>query len=137
MTMIGFGQVIKITCYKEQSFNHSIDFNTNYAAENNLINYTQASYVDFDLIFDLDNKEVTLVNRMLSTFEQKYKIIQINRSANLIDLITDDNGTNTLIVLGTHKTDGKKVLIMESFENNQIEGSFYPEPVVTIVKHQE
>lgn len=135
MTMVGFGQTIKITVDKAQDFTHSGLINTSYAAENELLNYGSGGEVDCDFIFDLDKKELKQVNRLITNFEKKFKINEIYKTSNILDVIVEgSNGEEILFVLGVQKEDNKNVLIQEKIVDGEVIGRFYPEPKIEIVK---
>ena len=133
MTMIGFGQKVMITVNKIQLFTHSISVNTSYAGEHNLLNYGENGLIDSDYIFDLDNKELRQISRF-DNYDKTFKILEVHKSDNLVSVITQGDDAEYLCVLGTQKTDGKYVLIIEKIVGNTVEGRFYPEPIVSILK---
>lgn len=134
MTMVGFGQKVMITVDKTQFFTHSISVNTSYAGEHNLLNYEEGGIIDTtDYIFDLDNKELRQMTR-LGDFDRTFKILEVHESDNLVSVITQGDDAEYLCVLGTQKTDGKYVLIIEKIVGFTVEGWFHPEPIVSILK---
>jgi len=138
MTMIGFGQVVKVSVTKRQIFEHSSSISTPYAGENNLMTYIQGGSVLGFYTFDLDNNLMTLeyFDKNDEKFIEKYPIIEKYKTTNLVDvLIVNEKGEEYLFVLGNTVKDNSYVLIHNKKEGDKIVGSFYPDCVVEIINN--
>lgn len=138
MTIVGYGQVVKVNVTKRQSFEHSSSISSQYAGENNLMTYIQGGSVLGFYTFDLDNNLMSLeyFDKNDEKFIEKYPIIEKYKTTNLVDvLIVNEKGEEYLVVLGNTVKDNSYVLIIEKKEGDKIVGSFYPDCVVEIVSN--
>lgn len=138
MTMVGFGQVVKVNVTKRQSFEHSSSISSQYAGENNLMTYIQGGSVNGFYTFDLDNNLMSLeyFDKNDEKFIEKYPIIEKYKTTNLVDvLIVNEKGEEYLFVLGNTVEDNSYVLINNKKEGDKIVGSFYPDCEVKIIKN--
>lgn len=137
MTIVGFGQVVRVHVEKMQDFEHTNQFSTQDAAENGSLVYTVGGRCNGNYIFNLDRMVMSL-----EWFEEngnrhynEYKIVGKNQSSNLVDVIViDENNERCLFVLGNTIKDNGHVLIMNKHEGNKITGFFYPDSIVEIIK---
>lgn len=137
MTMVGFGQVIKVHVTKRQSFEHSNLYSTPYAGENNLMTYIQNGHVNGNYTFDLDNNLMILeyFDKDENKYKEEFPIIEKYNTTNLVDiLILNKKGEEFLFVLGNTVEDNSYILITNKKEGDKIVGSLYPECIVEVVE---
>lgn len=124
VTSIVNSQVITVKMDTTQFFEHSALLSTPEAIKLNKLNYTDLyeHKNSFDVTFDLNNMTESFLGKT-------FKITKINKSNNIIDVIVDEDGTDTLVVLG-ETYEGGLMYIIEYRDGDLIKGFFSKNPKI-------
>lgn len=124
LSFISNSQVITVKLDTTQFFEHSSLISTTRALELGKLVYTD--------LYEHKNKLVVtydLGKKIESCEGSQYKIIKINQSTNIIDVVVQEDSQESLVVLG--KTDeGNIIYIIEYREGDLIKGFFTKNPEI-------
>lgn len=124
LSFISNSQVITVKIDTTQYFEHSALISTPQAIESGKLIYTELyeHKPNFVMTFDFNN--------MTESFgDYVFNIIKVNKSTNIVDIVTNENGQDILVVLGKTE-EGGIMYIMEYRDGDLIKGYFSKNPEI-------